>query len=450
MISEAKNLNINVVRVVEVRSKDDDCAIGENICFDEQSLVEYCLAEWKPEYFDFMLIAASVEYCDRSSRRSIREWSRNFHLIIPVHNPNLWNGDRVNSSLIKTLKLLTGDNWIIEFTERVKPFSPSRQSSLEIPIGVNAIVAFSDGMDSRAISAIAEDENKILLRVRLGTKSNDKQSRLKLPSLFKNIPYKIKRTHGRMVESSNRSRGFKFAVISSIAACLSNVRNIIIPESGQGALGPVLVPVGPIYPDYRNHPSFTKCMEELVLNALGSEVKYTFPRIWFTKGETLKASTLIEGREQEWKTTWSCWQDSRHSSVDGKKKQCGICAACLLRRQSIHAAGLTDDPSGYVVQNLSSPEFSLALPSGYEHRAKNLREYGIAAAMHLNYLAELGGYDNLPKSFAVQESKLAIALNEDVKLIDSKLRAMLKKHKDEWENFMTSLGDKSFIREWIQ
>jgi hypothetical protein len=63
-------------------------------------------------------------------------------------------------------------------------------------------------------------------------------------------------------EVSGRSRGFKFALISGIAAYLANADEIVIPESGQGALGPVLSDVGHAYPDYRNYPLFTRRMEQ--------------------------------------------------------------------------------------------------------------------------------------------------------------------------------------------
>jgi hypothetical protein len=77
-------------------------------------------------------------------------------------------------------------------------------------------------------------------------------------------------------------------MIAGIAAYLADVKTIIIPESGQGALGPPLVPVVQAYPDYRNHPRFTERMEKLFSVLLNHTVSYTFPRLWFTKGETLK------------------------------------------------------------------------------------------------------------------------------------------------------------------
>ena len=91
----------------------------------------------------------------------------------------------------------------------------------------------------------------------------------------------------RSVESSGRSRGFKFALLSGVAAYLSGTKQVIVPESGQGALGPSLIPVGQEYEDYRNHPLFTHRMTVFLSALLDHKVRYTHPRLWHTKAETL-------------------------------------------------------------------------------------------------------------------------------------------------------------------
>lgn len=51
----------------------------------------------------------------------------------------------------------------------------------------------------------------------------------------------------------------------------------------------------------------------------------------------------IERNPDEWNKTRSCWQQSRNSSFASKRRHCGVCAACMLRRLSFHAAGI-DQP----------------------------------------------------------------------------------------------------------
>ena len=105
--------------------------------------------------------------------------------------------------------------------------------------------------------------------------------------ISREIPFKVKGYRGN--ESSFRSRGFQFAAVTAIAAQLSNVTRVVVPESGQGALGPVLLPLHNIYADYRNHPTFFRKMERFIKAVLGYRVRFEQPRLWSTKGQTLRA-----------------------------------------------------------------------------------------------------------------------------------------------------------------
>ena len=126
-------------------------------------------------------------------------------------------------------------------------------------------------------------------------------------------------------DATSRSRGFKFALISGIAAYLTDAEEVIVPESGQGAIGPALITVGHAYPDYRNHPLFTKRMERFVRALLDKDIHFVFPRIWNTKGETLREYVAVSG-ENEWASTCSCWRNNRWSSVKTENCASAVCA----------------------------------------------------------------------------------------------------------------------------
>src|SRR5581483_4518967 len=205
--------------------------------------------------------------------------------------------------------------------------------------------------------------------------------------------YRIRSENAAFAESSARSRGFKFAIISATAACLAEAGQVVVPESGQGALGPALVPVGQGYDDYRSHPVFTHRMEALVEALFGHRVHYVFPRLWTTKGETLR-QFVEECGDPSWSLTWSCWRQNRHVSVGGRRRQCGVCAACMLRRMSVHAAGQFEPRDHYVWQDLSAKTFDQGAVASYRARGKITtasREYAIAGALHLDHLAGLFG-----------------------------------------------------------
>lgn len=425
------------------------CVIGEHIQFNEEKLLSYCFAEWKPIVFDMLVVAAAVEFCDRLQRRPAMGWSRDICLEIPVHDKALWESQYVKESLLSALSFLTGDRWNINFVKRKSAETSRTQASLALPSGAKVIVPFSDGMDSRAVAALSAIQfGSSVVRVRLGSKKRDRPKSDGRLQPFTNIPYKVKSSERRFVESSNRSRGFKFSLIAGIAAYLTDVGSIIISESGQGALGPALIPVVQAYPDYRNHPRFTERMEKFIAALLGHHVSYVFPRLWFTKGETLKEFVSGTAESDEWDDTISCWQQNRHVPVDGHRRQCGICAACMLRRLSVHAAGLTEPVDRYVWENLSAAKFEDGVAAGFAKITPAMREYAIAGTMHLDHLAGMGGslrQQSTIKRHAAQIAKSLDLTNEDAEM---KLVSLLRRHRDEWHSFVKSLGSESFIRQW--
>jgi hypothetical protein len=246
-------------------------------------------------------------------------------------------------------------------------------------------------------------------------------------------------------ESSVRSRGFKFAVVTGVAAYLARAKEIIVSESGQGALGPVLAVSGQSYADYRNYPAFTTRMEELLELVLQHRPQFRFPRIWNTKGETLAQSVGLMNGTDSWWLGRSCWQGARQVSVNKKLRQCGICAACMLRRLSVHAAHLEEPASGYVWENLRASRFEEGAASGFIHQTRALREYMIAGVLHLDHLAAMAGsviYDPVISRISGELAPLMKQRHENVKAL---LQGLLHRHRAEWLAFLESLGPDSFV-----
>src|SRR3546814_7836085 len=98
-----------------------------------------------------------------------------------------------------------------------------------------AVLSYSDGMDSRAVAGIVSQSlGDRLVRVRVGSKSWDRSRDKNRREPFTTVPYDVPCDMPNR-EASSRSRGFKFALISGIAAYLADAEEIIIPESGQGS-----------------------------------------------------------------------------------------------------------------------------------------------------------------------------------------------------------------------
>jgi len=427
------------------------CVIETNLKFNTVGLEAYCLANWDARVFDAFVVTAAVQYCDHIKARPKTGWGRDIELRVPVHDPDLWNSSDVSERLHDALGFLTGDRWHLNFVSRKSPANQPRQPTLAMPDGSCVIIPYSDGLDSRAVAGLMEKEKgHRIIRVRLGSTQlgGGKDNGTRLP--FALVPYRVKYGETKSVESSGRSRGFKFAMLSAIAAFLSQAEEIIVPESGQGALGPTLIPVGQAYDDFRNHPAFTQRMEILIKALFDHKVRYTFPRLWHTKGETLKSYIEQYGEQADWKGSWSCWRSNRQVSVDGHKRQCGICAACLLRRLSVHAAGGTEPPETYVWENLSADEFERgAAPNFNQAKARGANyEYAIAGMLHLDHLADLRHSTANRATLARRTVELSRAVSLPEEETEAKLDRLLGQHELEWKAFIESLGPQSFVARW--
>jgi hypothetical protein len=317
---------------------------------------------------------------------------------------------------------------------------------------IAAVIPFSDGMDSRAVAGLLSRElGERLVRVRLGSKDFDGRALSRTRQPFTAVPYKVQPGDREFVESSARSRGFKFALISGLAAYLADAGRVIVPESGQGALGPALVPVGQAYVDYRSHPLFADRMERFFVALLGRRIHFEFPRLWHTKGETLtKFVSECEEGPPSWASTWSCWQQNRQVGVDHKKRQCGICAACMLRRLSIHAAGLAEEKTTYVWEDLSAGAFGASTVPTFDRKkiTPAMREYAIASALHIDHLADLSHSPANASALGLSAFQLARSCGLSEAESRSRLDRLLSQHRTEWENFMRSLGPNSFVANW--
>jgi 7-cyano-7-deazaguanine synthase in queuosine biosynthesis len=426
------------------------CEIGRHIEFSTASLESYFFARWDSAAYDALLIAAAVEFADVTLRRPAYSWRRDIELRVPVHDVQRWRDKRIHEALHDALAFLTGDRWQVQFYRRRKRHVPPEQGLLSLSPNVTAVLPFSNGLDSCAVAGLTSKVlGSRLVRIRLGSGLTEGEGLTRQRQAFTSVPYKVRVSKDSRRESTARSRGFKFALISGIAAYLADAQSIIVPESGQGALGPVLLTVGQAYEDYRSYPLFTRRMEVLLRALFDRALQFTFPQLWETKAETLRRF-VNECGDSSWSATWSCWQQNRHVSVSGKKRQCGVCAACMLRRMSIHAARLAESSDRYVWENLSASTFEKgAAPSFAPRKITNaLREYAIAGVLHMDHFSGLLQSKANAPALDLVALQLADALT--VSPVDSraKLDRLVRQHAAEWADFRSSLGKGSFIAEW--
>jgi hypothetical protein len=419
----------------------DPCVIGKHIILSPERLVSYRLASWQPVVYDALLLAAAVEYCDRRQVRPGEGWGRDFSIRLPVDDLRLWTDPTVNGALVDALSRLTGDRWSFEFFQGGAVEQSSDQAHFQMPEPNSVMIPFSKGMDSWSVSRLLAGQP--IVRVRLGGPDTRRRNRNRQSEPFERVPFRVPDRDFK--EKTNRARGFKFALVSGLAAFLSGASRVAIPESGQGALGPVFA--AHRYGDYRTHPLFLRKMERFLRRLLSHDVRYEFPRLYATKGQTLAAAFAIT-RDPSWTKTRSCWQKPRQISVGQGQplRHCGFCAACMLRRLSVHAAGLTEPATNYAFENLGATTLESGMVAGFplDRLQESQTAYAVAGPMHLDHLADLSRSPS--PSLDRQIRELARAMDDSEEATRRNVMTLLAGHGAEWRAFLSSLPPKSFIR----
>ena len=439
------------LHVVEQGKRPHDCnrsaeiaEIGADIIFDPSILDTYHYNGWKPVHHDLLVVCAAVAFADRRCARRRTQWSRPLHISIPVQELTVWQRADVRTYLHDTLRHLTGDDWQLSFIQASgESVDRMRQRALPFNNNKEFVIAYSDGLDSRCVSGIF-DTNDTAVRVRV-SKTKDRIKKGEMP--FDLVPFRIKPKPSP--ESSYRSRGFIFASITAIAGQLSGVNRIIVPESGQGALGPALLPLHNVYADYRCHPTFFRKTERFIKALLEYTVDYDQPRLWNTKGETISAFLEQSGKKEveSVANTRSCWQQRWNARIDGKLRQCGLCASCLLRRMSMHAAGVEEPVDAYTFWDLTKTRYEDARPrNNHTGQSNTMLEYGSVGVRHLQQLANMAEQAGADMRLHVFQIALAIGASEHD--TNENLRKLLIQHAKEWRDFVSAQGKYSFIHRW--
>ncbi len=445
MIAEETKLHLRILEPGQKPCTDDNAAIfiEDEIRFRTEVLDALANGGCRSIHYDLMLLCAAVEYADRHWKRT-SDWHRYLNITLPVIELQKWQSATVQRNLKRTLKLLTGDSWSFDFvqSENLKP-SQWQQLKLDVFGSKTFAIPYSEGLDSRAVAALSGTKSDALcIRV-----ANRHQKKRHGEYYFTEIPFTVKNGFAR--ESSFRSRGFQFAALTSIAAHICNISRIVVPESGQGAFGPAMLPLHRLYTDYRNHPKYFRIMEKFIQELLDHEVHFEQPRLWSTKGQTLSAFLQLKGRSKDDLIgTRSCWQTRHVVNVGGARRQCGLCAACLFRRFSLYNAGVVEPVNTYVVEDLKAGDVHDAmLEIEVDHDRKNMIEYGIAGTRHFQRLAEMA--DWTADDLRIYVLEIAEALCESESEVLVKLKGMLTQHSIEWMTFLTALGRESFLYKWM-
>lgn len=316
---------------------------GSEYWVNDQVLVHAFGTALDPSVADLVSVALSCYAADRLTRRSV-DWSRRLELRIALHHPDTWIDAR--EGLEAYLGSLTDDHWTFEFVGGRRGRLSEQQATL-FPVdlgGSGSVGLFSGGLDSLAGAArwLTDRDAPLVL---LGARSSRVIGRDQhaaaagLRDAFGDrvievgIPLELRQALSR--ESTQRTRGFLFLSLATAAALTAHAGEVVVFENGYGAHNPRLAEnqFGS-QATLATHPYLLGLFEQ-ALKALGMAIAVHLPHRWETKAQLLRA--LPAEFVPLVAATSSC--DGYPLRIAGRT-HCGRCGSCVLRQQSLVAAGL--------------------------------------------------------------------------------------------------------------
>jgi 7-cyano-7-deazaguanine synthase in queuosine biosynthesis len=430
-----------LLRVAEDASPGAEhvAVLGRDIRTSSERIARYCIMQHEAIYEDLATLVESMAYWDRViTRNRSTGWARQLHIQIPVYECDQFRRVDVSAALEDAAWLLTGDRWSFEFVVRRSP-APARQGKLALPQGrMRHVVSFSDGLDSFAQVqlSIAEHGRDAVMLVRAGLGRDrifPKLVRLRVPRKFSGV---------RMREVSYRTRPLVFYTLAAIAAVITNAEAVVIGENGQGAFGPACLPFADEWWFRSAHPAFVKRWADFLGLVLEKPIPFEQPQLWRTKGEV-----LFELRERGF---LAGWQQTSSCATRPKDRYghhgCGICGGCLLRTVSIQAAGLCA-PTGDNAWDVYASEDITYDRTGRERRMTPSER--AVAVRAVAAMAEFARLADSPDGLLVIDREAGLVDPKNPEAAGGKLLRLLQWHRIKWEAFMSSMPNRSWVREIV-
>ena len=176
---------------------------------------------------------------------------------------------------------------------------------------------------------------------------------------------------------------------------------------------------------------------------LDKPIRFEQPQLWKTKGEVL-SNLRHQGLTRGWEQTSSC--ATRPKERYGRRG-CGYCGGCLLRRVSAHAAGLAS-PAGDTAFDVYASADTVCDRDGRERRMTHgERAVAVRAIAAMREFARLADSPE-GKATAYREALLIDPGNP--RGTQESFLGLLRRHRAEWDAFVGSLPNRSWVLEMVR
>lgn len=409
-----------------------NAVLGRDIRSEPAEIARHCLAEHRAINEDIATVAESIALADRLfPRHRSHSWARCIELEIPVFEVQTFMRSNVRAALDEAVHFLTGDAWHFRFVKR--PGHPLTDGALPFErVAYSVVMPYSDGLDSFAQAALlAADvgrDNVLKLRsARIGQDRSDlKRQALRVPRNLGPMPKK---------EQTYRSRPFVFLSFAGIGAFVSGAQKVVVGESGQGALGPALLPYGGEWPFRSVHPGFLTRMARYLGLAFSRPIPIELPQVWCTKAEVLgklREKNLLDG----WEGTRSC--SARPAGRHGIWA-CGLCGGCVLRALAARTADLQVQWDRNAFSLISdTAEACDGMMMSPNERDIVVRSFGT--------MAEFASILRSRRGAKTIEKESILFGTQDILSIGRNLADLVRRHDLEWRAFVSGLPERGWAR----
>ena len=363
------------------QSSATELRAGQHFRFDLDAVNTFCLGDLPARLVDFLRIASSFYVVDRLVKRrptdgGARKPSRTIGLKVAVLDAGFWGQQEVRDAIHDAVEFVSGDFWDIEFVEDRSPFCRTNRLLPDPYEGVSPLVClYSGGLDSAAglVARMVQSPGRPVLPVTVWHQPRQRhlvREQLKIlrgrfdvsvDPLIVKVAMMWKPLLDRdLEETTQRCRCFLFAALGAIAAIMHGQPVVEVFESGVGAINlPLMAGMVGAMTTKSAHPKFLRLMSRLASLVAEGEVTFRLPFFDRTKGEVVR--TLADaGLEKLAHLTASCVHyPLRHS----RQKQCGVCPACVLRRQAMAVAEVAEPDDTYKYDFMGSPDQVSRIPS---------------------------------------------------------------------------------------
>jgi 7-cyano-7-deazaguanine synthase in queuosine biosynthesis len=353
---------------------------------------------------DLLNIASGIYAIDRVAKRRFvgdELGTREFSITFEVRDAAFWSQSKIKQSLEDVLTTLSGDAWRLQFAPATDTqLRDAHQQRLDLVCGaqVDRVALFSGGLDSLAgLAARLKERSTHYALVSVTHQSSmRRRTRRQIEQLYQHLgatpalhlsvaAHLIggKALRLSMQERTQRTRAFLFTACGAIAAHALGLRVVELFENGVGSLNfpPMMGMIfGPLS-TRGSHPEFLRQMSVICTEVVGEPISFELPFATQTKGEMV--SKLRHHKLEKWlQSSRSC----AHTLRIRGKTHCGVCPACIERRQAFAIAEIDEDPQVYVSDIFSeSPQAgpSAAYLRMYVDEAANWRARRPSTAFRL-------------------------------------------------------------------